>query len=96
VGKIETLLINGKTVRIVHDVEYDKHRTSPHQLAMQYARTGRYNLYTTDENAIQRVLINSRCIAVIKQAPNGLFVCGHLSNRDRNKLVEHLVTRLVR
>ena len=91
---IETLLINGKTVRIQHTVEYEKHRTSPHKLAMQFARTGRYEMYTTDETPVQRVLVNSRCIATIKKAPNGLWVCGPIGERDRMKLIERLVNRM--
>ena len=94
-GKIETLEINGRTVRIQHDVEHEKHRATPHELALQYARRGQVtSLYTDYDVAVQRVLINSRCIAVIKKTPQGQYFYGNLAHRDRDELVKLLLTRM--
>jgi len=92
VYKREALVANGKTFTIEHTVEQHQSRMSAHDLAMQYARSGRVtSLYKDEENAIINVFLNRHLVGTIRKAPNGLFVWRHFSHRDYNRVVELLV-----
>jgi hypothetical protein len=77
-------------------IEHGNRRASSNEMIKAYLRTGRYAVNVDEETEVQQVYLNNRLVGIIRRSINGTFVSGRYTARNRNLLVEMMLSHFLK